>query len=369
LIKISDHYDEQLIGHIKGSGYYPGSENVKIVVQDTWEYIMYLFTKKEPVRIKTSFNLWLKKQADEILKRHKIKRIALRAAKGDDIAFKILKAEFGQKLRDFFLNRNIQSELDLDALENATWVEVFEKMRSPEKNRSYNPPRGTFEAWIAVWANFQALRFHEETSKRLKREKSEALMGSEEEPINIDNLQPSEDGIIEPFSRIQDPAIHFDEFENRRLMKRCYLELLCMVFNSGAKPHQLISFVYQKLLEWKPRQIVDLLSSKTLWDSGVRGYEKYAANFSEKEDGISAGSLDDSFSPLFIQLNQFFEKIYTETEYEPLRKIFSGLQTGLTKLEIYFGTDKPKSISQWTFKLKERVRKKASTELNPFHSS
>ena len=353
-----------LIGHIKGCTDYPGPEDEDVVVAGTWEYIL---SPRKSIMEGATFYSQLTRAADEILLRHKIRNMVLQACEGDDDAFRFLKNAYGKKIRDFIQYKHHIVEAEtLDSLENDTWMYCFKKIDSPEEGQSYNPAKGAFITWIRILANILAKRLKTQMYKLHNREIMASSLGNEEDPIELESIQPYEDSQVATFSLIHDPA---KQFVDRFNLLHIYRELLCTVFCCGAKPHQLISFVYQKLLEWKPQKVVDLLSDKILWDSGVQGYQDYASCFSDEEDGLSEGIVDDSFSQFFLQLKKLFEEIYREREYDPLRNTWSGVTTGLTKLEIYFGTDRPKSVTQWTFKLKERVRKSVSIEPSACFSS
>lgn len=133
-------------------------------------------------------------------------------------------------------------------------------------------------------------------------------------------------------------------------------ELLRLAFLCCAKPHQLLAFGFVKLLEWKPREVVDDLSRWPLGRLGERFCEDYYA--------CLVAFLDRRCffgyycSPLLEKLEKGFGEIYEEPEYARIRP--SGEQRVKDlPFRAFFGAERSPeaTLSDWCDKVAQRARK------------
>lgn len=134
--------------------------------------------------------------------------------------------------------------------------------------------------------------------------------------------------------------------------KEIVIELLLITFRCCAKPHQLIAFVFNKLLEWKPQEIVEELSDNPLKELSLKLREDYCSCFHPFEEEIAP-----CFSPLLEKMERDVREVYTEPEYlERLRDVMDQ-KVGSTCLRDYCGDNPTASIGDWANKVKERARR------------
>jgi len=136
------------------------------------------------------------------------------------------------------------------------------------------------------------------------------------------------------------------------------LELLHLVLSCSAKPHQIIMFCFVKLLEWRPREIVDERSDEqlsALTEEFLHTYFDALSSFVSKNTFF-----EDVCSPLAKTMVVPAVHVYTEREYQTIGSITES-PVGSLKLDVFFGGNPAANISDWCDRVKTRTRKMLRT--------
>jgi hypothetical protein len=132
------------------------------------------------------------------------------------------------------------------------------------------------------------------------------------------------------------------------------LELLRLMLESEAKPHQCLAFGLIKLLEWKPREVVEERGSRTLGALAAefcRDYHAVVSPFLSWQAFRGGYCME-----LFKRLESPVATVYVEHEYAGVRESHRGKAADL-RLKAFFGDDPSASLSDWCNRVGERTRK------------
>ncbi len=111
-----------------------------------------------------------------------------------------------------------------------------------------------------------------------------------------------------------------------------YAAMLKSALTHGGQPHQVICFVYCRLLEgWSPRKVVSRLSDVRLCE-----VERYLEQSYLDESGLPVAVVSDCFGPLRIAVTGSY---------------------GLTSLRDYYGSDPEANVSDWVYKVRVKTRR------------
>jgi DNA-directed RNA polymerase specialized sigma24 family protein len=130
-------------------------------------------------------------------------------------------------------------------------------------------------------------------------------------------------------------------------------ELLRIVLSNCLKPHHGLAFGFIRLLEWRPREIVEQLSDSSLSELSSRFYHDFAAWFPSARKPESTAH---DHCPEFLEtLERTVADVFGEPEYENLRG--QPRKAGDVLLSEFYGTSPSASLSDWCDKVRNRARK------------
>jgi len=134
------------------------------------------------------------------------------------------------------------------------------------------------------------------------------------------------------------------------------LELLRLMFSCCAKPHMLLATGFVKLLEWRPREIVDELSD---WNLG-RLSERFCLDYYQLSQVYYSIEQEEFLYLYCFGLLQKVQSHIPDVYPEPSFKFLQDLPYTFVKeipFRTFYGKDPAKSIHDWSYKVKERTRK------------
>jgi DNA-directed RNA polymerase specialized sigma24 family protein len=137
-----------------------------------------------------------------------------------------------------------------------------------------------------------------------------------------------------------------------------YLEKLRLIFSCCAKPHQILAFLYVKLLGWKTQDVVGDLSIEKLGRLTEQFCDEFYAGFLGL---VEKSQYDSCFIPLYKKMEKSVREVYQEPEYKMvLERYLSSKVKGLF-LKVFYSSN-PKispenSLYDWCYKVKERAKK------------
>ena len=244
-----------------------------------------------------------------------------RAKQGDRKAFDELYARHEKKVYGFIRVR-VYNDDDVQDIAQKTVDTVWRKMSV------YEPTLGNFSNFAISRASHRLLDYYKERKKLREREVllSELMrrfpnIGQEQESEEVmDRLMPPSGGSVE------DAVRRAEEYE----------DAVRRVFGGSSPPHQLIVFGFCKLLEWKPGEVVDDLSGRSLRELAQMLEDEYLAK---------TGLPQDRFRPYFARL----------------REKTTG-HMGDAALRDYYGDDPEADIAHWWYAVKRRVWSEARRE-------
>lgn len=259
-------------------------------------------------------------------------RLGIEASECNKEAFAELHKHFHQALCGHIRGR-IGNSRDAEDLAQETWEYCL------KKKDTYNP-KFSFFTFLLCFARYIIARYYKRTNQW-----NELFIFLSEFPelkkeIQIIDLAPpdsDEKAISTPIPSPYDSLI--------------FRELLCISLKCCAKPHKLVTFGFHRPLQWKPSEIAKGLSNRTLKDLSKKLYQDYISSFR-----FIGSEIAECFTPLFSKLEQLVEELYTESEYQELRKNYSGKKVGSTELRVYLRKDPAHSISDWSNRVKNRVK-------------
>lgn len=258
------------------------------------------------------------------------------ARQGSAPAFETLFSRYRAAV-DAYIGSRVRRREDVEDISQDTWAEVLKKLSQ------YDSQRANFVAFVKNHAHWKMVAYYGELGERSRLEiLAQDLLGSklpfEEESGATDILRRVKDSTPSP-EEIAERAELFDRF-------------LKVVFSSSIAPHQLISFGFARLLEWRPREIVAELSEQFLRNLEARLEDDYSR--------ILLGQktyLRERLSPLRekidCEVDDVIEDPNTRTAYAHLLNRL----VGQTKLSDYYTIhgDPEQNIDEWCWSVKRRA--------------
>jgi len=268
--------------------------------------------------------------------------------KGDKRAYEELYLRYKNSIRGyiagrcFWIGQNVKgiAEKDVDPrikdMEQNTWKEMLQKIST------YDSSKASFYTFICYWANII-----------IKRYSFRAVI---EMPISALKDQDGEETDEEFLGRIggQTQIFPSDECLDK------YNEFLEITFSQCGPPHQLITFGFNKLIDWGPQDIVKELSLVLLRELT----ERLISDF-EGESKLPAYIVRNCFKPLKDKMDKKLKEVL---EDEVSKNTYINLienKTGKTVLKNYYGKDPEHNISDWSDKVLKRIRRLTKSSAAP----
>lgn len=262
-----------------------------------------------------------------------ISDLIIEASKGNKEAYEKLCQQYKRTIKGHISSRCFYRDDAIAAIEQDTWVAVWEKIST------YKPEKASFYTFVCFWADIMVRRYF---SKR------------KEIPISALIPQDSEVSAEEIMDNLffETQVFPYEEF-----LAKCE-QFLKLTFSQGGPPHQLISFGFNKLLcGWGPSEIVEKLSPvllEKLTDHLIAGYKE--------ESSLADYIIKDCFNPLKEKMT---EKVKDVLEDEISRDTYVKLlenKVADTALENYYGKDPEHNISDWSNKVSKRVARLSASQ-------
>jgi DNA-directed RNA polymerase specialized sigma24 family protein len=263
-----------------------------------------------------------------------------------------------------YINGRIGNPHDAEVLA----TESFQRAERALKKGKYNPDYSFYTFLLHFSVRWVILKYwskkHKKITIKTKSKKKEA--GKVGEKLKEEGDQKRKDGGDEKITvtvkeislsdlgaeddqghKIKDipfgmPREEFDETVRR--------ELLRLAFSCCAKPHQLLAFGFVKLLDWKPKEMVEEVSDWLMKELARKFFEDF---YDFVEPVIDQQTFfEDIVTPLGRKVNGLVEIIYVEEEYEEIRTEFQGRPSGEIKLKKFYGKVPSHSWSDWVDKVR-----------------
>ena len=268
------------------------------------------------------------------------------AAKGGESAFNRLWEAYEKALQGFLRTRifsktPFSSGAEQEEVHDIT-QDVFVEVR--KRISIYDPEKGRFYTFLRYWANIVMMRHFRSRGKRLEN----VMLLYEFPELETDEIAQS---FVEKLPDFEPGSLDI------LVELNMYRTLLEITFREGGYPHQLISFGFNRLLaDWNPRSIVDKLSPRRLKKLGSKLQSEYAADSRLEEHEIRK-----CFGPLKSALGRkasevLLDNATRETLFKRDER-YQEQKVDETRLEDYFTADPSANISDWTYKVKEKVRR------------
>jgi RNA polymerase sigma factor (sigma-70 family) len=236
-----------------------------------------------------------------------------------------------------YIGTRVKNEEEAKELAQRTWEKCI------RSKQNYNPTY-SFYTFLRNCANWIILDYFIKTKRSRERE------------ILLSNFPELREGIREPDITILDSgrvATHSRIPSQDSLI--IFTELLCMASCCEAKPHQLITFGYHKLLQWKRSEIFQNLSAQTLRELAKNLRNMYISCF-QNLVGSLLDEMNDCFETLFQRLEKTVAEVYTEHNYEALIMNHGHKKVAESKLKDYYGENPEHEITVWSNRIKQKIR-------------
>lgn len=255
-----------------------------------------------------------------------------KASDGDEEAFGKLYKNYKNSIKGYISSHLVDSSYTEDT-EQDTWSKISQIISD------YDSKKGSFYSFVHYWARIMVLR---KNSENFKRWKGQLL-------LDFPDKGDSESGE----ESIERKSFNPLDISPEEFLERCE-EYLKVTFNSGGLPHQLIAFGFNKLLTgWSPKEVVRELSPKRL----KKLTEKLIADYKD-ESKLPDYIVIRIFKPLKEKMKEKLKSILGRRDSKDLYQKLLNKIVGLTKLKDYYGKNPEGNISDWTYKVKERVLRK-----------
>ncbi len=259
-----------------------------------------------------------------------------RARRGDRQAFDELCAAYGKAVYGAIRVRVASDDDARDVLQE-TWLQVWQKLPT------FDPARGSFQAFAKYWSSVMVLRYYDAMKSRRVGEvvaselaaRYPAIAGEEGMAGVLDHLGARR---TEP----EEPAIGADVYAN----------LLRVTMSSASPPHQLIAFGFSKISAWTPRRITAELSTIPLRDLEARLEHLYL-----EESQLPPALVQPCFVPLRARLELPFEAVAESAKTLATYSHLRGQVVGDTTLQDYYTANDPTGdVTAWWYAVQRRVR-------------
>jgi DNA-directed RNA polymerase specialized sigma24 family protein len=224
---------------------------------------------------------------------------------------------------------------DADDIAQQLWMTVLDKIDQ------FDPQRANFAGFLKYRASIAALRWFHERNNVLGR----AMLFSEMESRYGES--PKEPEIVEAAIAAQR---NIETPEQRIETTERYSELLRATFATPSPPHQLISFGYCKLLEWRPQELVKESSNISLGEMEIEFEKKYIEHIPAESD-LVRGAL----SRLRKSLDRCFSDVVSDPATVAMYPQLSSKRVGDTTLAQYYRDDPEQNVAHWVYAVRRRT--------------
>ena len=213
-------------------------------------------------------------------------------------------------------------------------------LRAWTRCRTYDPDIASFCTWVKTIAVNKLKDLFRKTGRRqeliILQSEFPDLTDEDGDDASFDIGLQEDPGQLSP----EDAVIKFEQSQT----------LLCCLFTKGGPPHHTLAFLFNKLLCYGPKRIVEEISDTELFELAERGRTEY-----REQSGIPARWIDPCFKILDVQLTRSAEEVNHgghPGDPSPLAVV-----VGRTMLNEYYGKDPEHDISQWSYRVAKKVLK------------
>jgi len=173
-------------------------------------------------------------------------------------SFNLLFARHGRAMRGHALARS-RSEADADEVAQDAWLELW------RHRHQYSSTRAVFRAFAIHWVRRCLVRFYSDRKDRLQTE------------LCLDDLRGDlSDAEFEDLLSRRSAQGSVMASAEANVERNARYEWLLKELLAGANPpHQLLAFCFCKLLDWKPREVVQELSDTPLRQLAIEAKTGY----------------------------------------------------------------------------------------------
>jgi DNA-directed RNA polymerase specialized sigma24 family protein len=132
------------------------------------------------------------------------------------------------------------------------------------------------------------------------------------------------------------------------------LEMVELLGKCCAKPHQILAVGFIKLLEWRPREVVEERSDHMLRDLLEEFFQNYLASFG---GDIDAELLERYCREIFRKVGKRAGEVYTEAEYRKRLSLVRQHEVGKLVLRLFYTSNPEQSLYDWCDKVRGRMER------------
>ncbi len=254
----------------------------------------------------------------------------LGAKEGDPEAFNRLWARHQDQLYGFIrwqIRGEGADEIARDILSNLC---LFLRQRIT----IYDPVRARFRTFAKFYADSLRKRYFKPNRE-----------------IAVDWIQDA-DGETSPFVGAESAGLH-KSVEDQLIDYEAARALLQVTFNLTSPPHQLVIFGFNKLLEWKPVEIVKSLSDQLLGDLEPRLEDDFISGVTYEQEFIR-----ECFAKLRHNMGRKFKEVVRHPKALNAYKNILDQEIGTLKLSSFYtkNTNREDNVVKWAGNVWKTVR-------------
>ena len=166
-----------------------------------------------------------------------------------------------------------------------------------------------------------------------------------------DKVDPSEEGIAAHDRTILNMTSSADSPLSNAETVQCFLEAL-RLRGCSSKPHHYVAFGFSRLLDYGPERVVDECSDVSIRDLTVDLMISLHRALGEL---IGLERMQKYFSPALEKCDVKAREIYTEPEYNQLRKRHGEIRVGDLALSDFYGKHPVHDITSWVYRTARRA--------------
>lgn len=258
------------------------------------------------------------------------------ARQGSAPAFETLFSRYRAEVNAYIRSRSQRRE-DAEDISQDTWAEVLKKLAQ------YDSQRGNFVAFAKNHAHWKMVAYYAELGewsrvKILAQDLFRNQLPFEEKSDATEFLRRAKDSSPTP-EEMSEKAELFDRF-------------LRVAFSSSIAPHQLISFGFARLLEWRPREIVAELSEQFLENLEARLEDDYSQVLLGRKT-----YLRERLSPLREKMDCKVDDVIEDPNTRAVYAHLLNRLVGQTMLSDYYTIrgNPEQNIDEWCWSVKRRI--------------
>lgn len=253
-----------------------------------------------------------------------------KAHRGVQTALDQLNSLYSREIRGF-LRARVRNSFDVDDIAQETWITLTKRIDQ------FDPSRGDFGAFVKYWANITALRWYHDRGRmaqvtRLFSELTSQGSAVQDVP-DIGEIVPSQD--ISP----EEAIARSEQYNN----------LIWVTFSTASPPHQLLAFAYCKLLEWRPRDVVERLSDAPLRELADRFESAYKREVPYAEEALRRVVLR-MHQNLSLPVKEISDPATTK-----LHRSILGKAAADTRFRDYYRVLPEQNVSHWVYAVRRRA--------------